>query len=291
MPGVGTLVNREHYVQGRVRQVDGSDPQLLAHVIGEVAAERWGWGFLLEYTALGQAAGQAGVWPALRARRLGVAVPTPEGELAAAVEEAWQLLAAGWLDWVWQFVMFKARHPVGTQLFERPRPARWMELAVRLVDLFPLNVVPWGVTVRVRNVFELVKFLFLEESELVPRTLNAVIVGTQTFCTAHDRQVAEAISLSFSQLVGRLYFAKLESRVGILAVPHAVRIAAHVPGGVSPAQTGEAYRAACAADPRANPDTRLAVLSKIDPRVKYDPKAMSIAAWERFKLDGPQEFF
>lgn len=34
-----------------------------------------------------------------------------------------------------------------------------------------------------------------------------------------------------------------------------------------------------------------AMLSKLDARVKYNPRSMHTAAWERLKLEGPREYF
>jgi hypothetical protein len=33
------------------------------------------------------------------------------------------------------------------------------------------------------------------------------------------------------------------------------------------------------------------MLSKLDPRTKYNPRTMFTAAWERLKLEGPREYF
>jgi len=52
-----------------------------------------------------------------------------------------------------------------------------------------------------------------------------------------------------------------------------------------------AFESALAANARANPDTRLALLSRLDTGVKYDPQAMFTAAWERLRLEEPSRYF
>ena len=292
-PGRGTLLNRAHYARdhGMVDFFDGN-LEGRAELISEVARERWGWGFMLEYTTLGQSARDAGLWPVLSAARLGSRLPEDHrSALAAALRRTWLLTEAGWTDWVWQYVMFKARSPVGERLFDYPRPGRWVELANRIIDLFPLYISPFGVRLRLRSVIDLLKFLFLEEGDVLPRTTNSLVIAIQKYCQEYDGAVAGRIHQTLSQFMGRLYFARLESNVGILATPYAVLIATHVPElDLSNTPGAEHLQAQVEDNPRLNPDTRLAMLSKLDSRIKYDPRAMFVAAWERLKLDGPSGF-
>ena len=81
----------------------------------------------------------------------------------------------------------------------------------------------------------------------------------------------------------------MEANIGILSTPYAVLIACHVEE--LDLSSAAALLEKAAETPRNNSDTRMAMLSKLDSRVKYDPKAMYIAAWERLKLNGPQEYF
>jgi hypothetical protein len=289
-PGLGTFLNKEHYItQHGFKDFQGEGLQAYASLISEIASERWGWGYLLEYTALGQAAGNAGLWPSLSAARLEVPATTKQQyDLAKALRQSWCLSEVGWMDWVWQYVMFKSRHPIGEGLFYRPRPGRMMELVVKIIDLFPLYLVPYGVKLRLRNLLDLVNFLFLEEGDILPRSLNSILVWLQKQCTEHDEEVEKRIGQSLRKIFGRFYFAKLEGNVGILATPYAVLVAWHLPGlDLRHLKDGTHLLSKIESEPRLNPDTRLAMLSGLDPRVKYDPRAMFIAAWERLKLEGP----
>ncbi len=276
LPGNGTLVNQAQF------PIRGNDQLKRAKFMAVVARERWGWGYLLEYTCLGQSAVQAGLYPALAARRLGLQ------------SSGWTLLATGLQDWVEQFVLFKARHAaaqgVKTGAMRHPRPDRLVELVLRVIKLFPLYILAGGVQKRLLSLIDLVRFIFLEENDIAIQGLHQLLLQTGNLCRAGDSKLQELSGYSLSQVLSMFYFTRLESCVGIRAVPYAVLIAAYLPGldlGQDAAQINQAIAAA----PRQHPDTRLALLSGLDSRVKYDPTAMYTAAWERLKLDGPKEYF
>lgn len=292
LPGQGTVVNRAYYLEGNTAP-ETNDIQTYARFAADMAHERWGWGFLLEYTALGQAAGKAGLWPALVADRFGLpGSGSAESGKARALRQIWMLTEAGWEDWVWQYVMFKARHPIGEHLFNKPRPGRMFELVAKILDLFPFYVVPFGLKLRLRNLLDLLSFLFLEQGEVIPRSLNSVLVITQGFCLQNDEAITGTAGMRLSQMLGRFYFSQLEAHVGILATSYAALIACHNERlDFRKMKDGAALLAQAEKDPRANPDTRLALLSNLDARVKYDSKAMATAAWERLRLEGPREYF
>ena len=294
VPGRGTLLNQEHYArQHGINDFEQGNPQNHAELISEAARERWGWGYMLEYTTLGQNAGAAGLWPTLSATRLGLPVVDERiASLANALRQSWILTEAGWLDWVWQYVMFKAHNPVGERMFQKPRPGRALESLVRIVNLFPLYIYPFGLKLRLRNLIELTQFLFLEEGDILPRTLNSILVPLQKFCYKRDDNVEKKVGLPLSQIMGRLYFAQLEGSVGILSTPYAVLIIGHTPElDLQRVDSGDELLTMMKETPRLNPDTRLAMLSGLDSTIKYDRQAMSTAAWERLHLDGPREYF
>ena len=193
------------------------------------------------------------------------------------------------MDWVWQYVMFKAHRPVG-QLVDRPRPGRMFELLMKIQNLFPLRIYPFGVKLSVRGLVDLVKYIFLEQAEIAPKVLQQVIIQLQDLCVQHDEKARQLVDLPLSRILGRLYFSWLENQVGIISTPYAALIAAHEPqlelGSISAAQFLEYVEN----DPRHNPDARLAMLSKLDARVKYNPRSMFTAAWERLKLGGRRSF-
>jgi len=287
LPGDGTYVNNAHFLQA------GSRNERKTHFPAELAQQRWGWGYLLEYTALGQAAGQKGLWPALVADRLGLGFPDPDqAAMARTLRQSWLFVEAGWTDWIWQYVMFKAHDPLGRNLLENPRPGRMFEFIIKILDLFPFYLSPFGLRLRLRNLLDLLRFLFLEQGEAIPNTLNPVLIATHQFCASHDAAIAAKVGMPLSQMLGRFYYAQLEAHIGILATPYATLIACHDEHlNLAAIPDAATLEAALAADARATPDTRLALLSRLDTGVKYDPEAMFIAAWERLRLEGPSRYF
>ena len=294
IPGRGTLINPSHYA-GLESTGAGKpgDPAARATAVSDMAMERWGWGFLLEYTGIGQRAGAAGLWPAMLAERAGLPIHDPQaGEMARAIHEKWILLKTGWQDWVWQYIMYMAHHPVG-KLVHRNRPARLFELIMRLQELVPLNINVDGIGVfSVRNIFDLIKFVFLENADNSPLLLKQTISTLHRICVEHDDLARPVLKMSFSRFIGSLYFSAVENQVGILATPYVVLLAGYEPqvdfaSLASPAGFVDYVEK----DLRHNPDARLAMLSRLDPRVKYDPRAVFTAAWERLKLEGPREYF
>ena len=286
IPGQGTLVNPSHY-----EGLTNGNPLAHAKVVSDVAMERWGWGFLLEYTTLGVNAGAGALWPAMLAYRARLPYPDQGAlELAKAIYQRWILLKTGWQDWVWQYVMFKAHQPVG-RLVDRPRPGRIFELLIKLQNLFPMYISFSGVRMRGRALADLVKFIFLEQAEIAPNVSNQIILNLQKLCMEHDDKVKKLVDMPLSRILGRLYYAWLENQIGILSTPYATLIATHEPQldmhSISSAQFLEYSKK----DPRLNPDARLAMLSKLDARVKYNLRSMFTVAWERLKLEGPREFF
>ena len=286
IPGQGTYINTSYY------QKPEEDMKRAAHFIGDVARERWGWGFLMEYTSLGIWAGEQGLWRALTAQHLEPTFKStdPAQELAAVLRRSWLLLETGWDEWVWQFVQFKARRAVGKKVFEIPRSGRLAELIEKIINVFPIFITPYGIRMSLLGLLDLIKFLVFEETDLLTPTLHQSLLLAQKFCLENDHKISELIGQPLSHILGWLYFSRLEASIGILATPYAVLIAMHVPA-LPVGITAQGLAEAIEIDPRLCPDTRLALLARLDPSVKYDPRAMFISAWERYHLDGPREFF
>lgn len=286
-PGQGTYINRTLYENTGL----GDNKLQRANYFGELAWERWGWGFLLEYTALGRAAGSAGLWPALSANRLGLTVPDEVAAgKAAALRRSWMFLEAGWSEWIWQFVEYKARRAVGTDKKSMPRPGRLLEMIDRIVSVFPMTIDPFGIRIRVLGLLDLVKFLFFEQTDIMTEGVHQALIKTHELCLLYDLQIEAKLGIRLSQVLGRLYFSQLETAVGIMSIPYAVLIIMHVPSLPGLPGSNEILEKV-SMDLRMSPDTRLAQMARLDARIKYDPRAMFVAAWERFKLEGPREFF
>ena len=286
IPGRGTFINTSYY------QKPEEDLKRAANFIGDVARERWGWGFLMEYTTLGKWAGELGLWQALTSQHLELSFNNndPKQALAAVLRRSWLLLETGWGEWVWQFVQFKARRAVGKKVFEIPRSGRLTELLIKIINVFPIFITPYGVRMSIFDLLSLIKFLVFEETDLLTPGLHQSLLMAQKFCLEHDQKISEMVGQRLSDILGWVYFSRLEATVGIMATPYAVLIAMHIP--VFPSNpTAQMLTEAIENNPRLCPDTRLALLAQLDPRIKYNPRGMFIAAWERYQLDGPREFF
>ncbi len=292
IPNQCTLINPSHFEKRYgVTGMNNHNRRAMAQVVSEIAMERWGWGFLLEYTTLGQLAGKANLWPAMLAHRARLPYSDQRAsELARAIHNRWILLKTGWMDWVWQYVMFKAHHPVG-RLVEKPRTVYIFELFTKLHHLFPIHISVAGVSLQFKALADLFKFLVLDHSEVAPHVNHQVILHLQKVCVEHDHQVRKLTEIPLSRILGRLYYAWLEHQVGILPVPYATLIAAYEPQIDLNSLSALEYQIYVEKDPRHDPDARLAMLSRLDDKVKYNRRSMFTAAWEQLKLEGPRKYF
>ena len=287
IPGRGTFIDCAFFQSNETLD----DVQRRAWFSGEVARERWGWGFLLEYTTLGKWAGKNGLWPALTAQRLGLALSNdPAQALAAALRQSWLLLEIGWDEWIWRFVQFKARQAVGAQVYNNPRSLQLSDLLEKLIQVFPIFVMPFGIRISLLDLLGLVKFLVFDETNLTVPVVHQWLLAAQKLCLENDALSVDLIGRRLSQVFSVIFYTRLEAMLGILSIPYAILIAMHVPDTL-PTLSAEDFSKAVASEPHLCPDTRLALLAHLKPDVKYDPHAVFVAAWERCRLEGPREFF
>jgi len=290
IPGQGTIINLGAYPQNET--VPGSaNTNLYTGFAADLAQERWGWGFLMEYTALGKDAGEEKLWTALSCERLGL--PTQGGK-ARALQHIWRLSEAGWENWVREFVMTKARNAIGDKKNKKSVLRLSYEIIAGIGNVFPVLVQPFASThsllstISLKTIIDLVSSLILEHTEIIPTKLNSLIVNAQELCGNCDEAVKSKSGTTLTQWLGLLAFSKLETHIGIQSTPYAVMIAFHNECHIlKNAKDGPAVLAVAKKNPRANPDTRLALLSELNSNVKYNPQTMSNAAWELLRLNGP----
>ena len=296
IPGQGTLIDLDHYRQRfQLQDLRRVGRKQRAEFLQEMVGERWGWGYLCECTTLGQQAGKLGLWPALDAARLGLVAPDlAANSLAQALHQSWLFTAAGWQDWVEQYALYKARSPLSDEPY-RPVGIRILLNLLRSIALvFPLpDEIPLMPDLGI-DVFDLLGLvLALVRSALEsPEALNPLMTFTQHLAPQIDAASQGKGLPSFTRLVGQMYFNSLESRVGTLCSPFAMQIICHDQyKSLQEGQTAGAFSNIIHANPRANPDIRLALFSRIDQRVKYDPQSMCTAAWETLNLSAPANIF
>lgn len=288
LPGQGTCINLTYYE--RMQGLSQAEQREL--FITDLARERWGWGFMLEYTTLGQAAGQEGLWPALSARHVfSGAVQGKEWERADVLQQSWMLLKIGWCEWISQFAQNELRRSTGQDHSPGFSLARMLELLKGIMDAFPWIInLAGGVRIHPFNFIKLVKFLFFEQGDLLTRGLHDTLRDLKKFSLQHDASISQTIGIRLSEVLAHLYMAQLEAVLGVLSTPYAVLISMHAPA-LAHQPDASAMLALLEKDLRASPDTRLALLARSDSHAKYDPHAMSVAAWERFHFESPREYF
>jgi hypothetical protein len=285
LPGEGTWVCREalhkkfgpHCLAAEINEAGRK-------VIYELAVERWGRGFLLEFTALGQSLGRAGLYPALGLDHLGQAIPDEwEARAVRVIHQAWILTESGWCDWVWQFVLYKAHSAFGLPKHEHPL-SKIVEVLPKLMMTLPLSINPFGLSFDIAKLIDLFNCLVLDQTSVVPNTINAMVLYIQRLCDQEPRLLANFLHMPVRQYFGRLCIARLEVHVGIHPLPYALLIASNLPFAIARPDRPEQFLETSEQDPNLNPDTRLLRLSGINKQVKHDPDVMIAAAAETLNL-------
>lgn len=279
--GVGTFVNG--WLLGRQRSMspvvalDG-DLAFLARSLGQVAAIRWGNGFLLTYTRLGQEICRAGLGHTSPCRALGL----PVSDQARLMQRAFFLCRAGWSSWLRRFVEAYARRRLAGKL----EPKSGWDTTVEMVELTLEHVVPSvpGVSL-VKSALE-----FVYQSA---KTLGLALKFWDLCAdwvydwsqkeTASPKPVLEQESHNW---VGKALVRHLESRLGTYSLPYALLIAGEVDYGlpdVAPSDLLSKLRGM-----RTSPDGRLVLLTMLESNPAYDPLEVAAQAEHRLQLDVPE---
>jgi len=244
-----------------------------------LALEKWGWGFFLEYTRLGQTLLQNGYWREATARRLrGDLIPRETGpDSVAAILRSSTLTRIGWGMWVRDYLLYKARHPLAqASLLGLPR-------ATKIIEILSIIGHTLENASQVYAIANAIRYI-LVQTELAPRGAHLAVHTIHDNLATVDGLVFQRWGDSFSTRLAYLIFSSLESKVGMFNMPYALLIAGYVDGQ---ALTDEKSPA----EPRQSVDTRLVLLTTLDSRIKYDLAGMSVAAWEEVELDSPREYF
>ncbi len=279
--GVGTFVNG--WLLGRQRGIspyaalDG-DRAFLAKTLGQVAAARWGRGFLRTYTALGQemVAARLGHAPL----RMAVGLPVPDE--FRVVKRAFFLCRAGWSEWVQRFVHLRAHRLLEVHSREGDR---WDTLS-ELGELAWEHVVPNLPGMQLAQ--GLLNF-FLQSAKTLGLTLAFWDKGVNGVRRHYEGQEARPLPCCEQKLrnaVGRILIEDLERRVGTYNLPYALLIAGHVryglPGASMPELLGHVR------EMRENPDGRLVLLTMLEPSTAYDPHRLAVVAEHQLELESPE---
>ncbi|GAP18546.1 hypothetical protein [Levilinea saccharolytica] len=296
LPGAhgGCLVNAARFVG-----LEQPNPQ--AHLdqhrdarvdaLGAVVRARWGSGFLLEYTTLGREMQQHGLYTAWAARQAGLRLPRLQPALARldALGRGMSITWHGWREWIWEYLACKMRQPLGEGLVvSRPSSRRVGEILTRVARLLPFSLTFNNFTIRVTEVADLFRFLFFQQSRLASQAVNQLLLAAEEYCNQHDEDNHRQSGMRVRSLLGWYYLSDLEAAISSYCVPYALLIALHTPPGLAEAEPEE-IRRRFQEDPQSVSNTRLSLLSGLNPSVRYNPKALRLAARE-LKLDAPKEY-
>jgi hypothetical protein len=243
-----------------------------ARAIGE---EKWGYGFITGYTAYGREKLERGLGRWDLAARLGVEIEG-DGARALQAEELRKvscLTEEGWPLWVGEYLAWR------TDTSGEGLPVRTGFRLAQLVDGIEhlIGIVPWEL---VSGLLEAVRWIFLQ-TEIGPTLIHKSTRRLQKLYVRDDPRACQLRTHIAQTLVG-----KLEARLGVLPLPYAMIMAGNLTYDLRhsrPEQIAERARRY----PRQNLDSRVAMLSFLDPMVKYDVSTMVSAAWHEFELEPP----
>lgn len=281
LPGHGCLLNEE------ALRAEAKDPNEFRFKALECSVlEKWGWGFFLEYTRLGELLIQSGHWREAAARRLrgDLEMPSAISGVASAVLRSSALTRIGWGLWIRDYLLYKARNPIAANMpvISVPRATKFLDI----LEVFGRTLENASEVYAIGNAIRYI----LVQTELAPRGAHLAVRAIHDNLTTVDDLVVKHWHEKFSSQFSLLLFSMLESKVGMFNMPYALLIA----GYIDQAQWDKLLKGdwtALESDPRQTVDTRLALLTSIDPRIKYDTLGMSVAAFEEVELDSPKEYF
>jgi hypothetical protein len=243
-----------------------------ARSIGE---EKWGCGFITRYTAYGAEKLQRGLCRWDLAARLGVEIhgDSKSRQLAERLRSVSCLTEEGWSSWVGEYLAWRS-DPVGAELGVRTG----FRLA-QLVDGIEhvVGIVPWEL---VSGLLEAIRWIFLQ-TEIGPSLIHESTRRLQKLYAGDDPRICRLRSQ-----IARMLMGKLEARLGVLPLPYAMILAGNVTYDLTKSSAGRIAERA-RRYPRQNLDSRVAMLSFLDPMVKYDVSTTVSAAWHEFELEPP----
>ena len=280
--GVGTFVNGWLLAGSKqganpYNVLDG-DRTFLAKVLGQIAAVRWGRGFLRTYSALGQEICQAGLAHAPLQKALGQQLD----EQAHAVQRAFFLSRAGWSEWVGAFIEAQAQQLL---LGRRQERSNWHMLS-ELGGLAWEHVVP---SIPGMDLVQGILNFFLQSAKTLGLTLR-FWGESAAWISRHSDEARStpkpAAHQQFRNWFGRMLIQDLERRVGTYNLPYALLIAENVRYGLPEVIMPDLI--ASMQDMRQNPDGRLVLLTMLEPSAAYDPQELAILAEHELQLAAPE---
>jgi hypothetical protein len=285
LPGAGTYINGALLT----RRLQASADTLLdgnrawaARILGQVAAVRWGRGFLDAYTTLGQELGQAGLDTLPLKAALGLA----GGEEGRRAQEVQFLSRAGWSEWVGRFVEAAVSRVLQPPWEEQKAMVEGSVVAT----VAALGELAWkqlgSLVPGAQLIGDVLRFV------MQAVTTQATMLALGSLCDDwgrwhYRRETAEpAARQGPRNYAGRALVNSLQRQVGTFNVPYAMLIAGNVRlQHITEVDGGGATSLEVM---KASPDGRLIMLTTLPSSPAYDPQRMAIEADDRLRLKAPE---
>ncbi len=285
LPGTGAYLNGWLFAfrQGLTPRQAFEHPETFLHILETAAHEKLGHGFLNAYSALGEVKTRLGLNQVEIARKFGLRgaddmVSSLRREQANLLYLASQLLEEGWATWVETYL---ARSALG--LGQHPRYT--LQKVLDVVQSLPARQ-PEQAEAR-QTLLGALALLFSAEQVPIEMLHQAVLIVAMVAGDL-DGMLGEKLGQPLRYAVGELLLTQAEANLGAQCTPYAALIAANLT--FDPAQVSLSdLRDLLSRDPRRNPDTRLAVISRLKLDRKDDVRAMAKMAEAQLSFSIPKE--
>lgn len=285
LPGRGCYLNGWLFVYGlgiSPRQAF-VEPNLLPRILKTAAHEKLGHGFLGLYTALGEVKTRLGLSLVETAGRFGLRqADDPLSSLRLAQHNllfsASQLLEEGWATWLEQTL---AERLLGGS----SHPQHSLENIWGAIEHLPRDL---DQRKHVQEMLRTGLAVLFSEQDQPTGVIHSAVRVLEGLGGQLDDYFLHAIHQPLRYAVGELLFAQAERNQGALCAPYTAIIAANL--SFDPAQISLSDLAGLlASDPRLNPDTRLACLSRVNLQTPDSVAELARRAESELSLSVPPE--
>lgn len=292
--GQGTYLNLWHITRGQSAEVTDIQHNRfwLRQAVAALGAERWGHGFLESYTAWGGNVQRAGHDLYLK-QRLGLPLPATTSP-GLALLEAVALTADGWAWWVGKYLAQRAAPDPQLDAADAQEGVRLspvLDGLQRIFRVIPLEMwaqilgfpVP-GLDRLVNGLSETLNWLFLN-TEMDERIINRNVRRLQ-------KPVMQIGPLRFElssqrDWISHYLLRNVEAKLGPMAVPYAVLLAANV--DFSAAGSATDIRERLDTDLKLNVDSRLILLTRLGRTVQHNVTSLVGAAIHELGMRPPEK--
>lgn len=299
IPHQATYVNGWQVVGTEYPDVPAAlrDRVALQRTVSAVAAERWGHGFIEQYTEWGRDLHAMDVAPSYLIQRLGLPAPQASAHTAQgdAMVEGAVLTTTGWSLWIGEYLAQRARPGSGADV---PQPGQRLRLSQlwdafkRLFQVVPLET--WaeilgtplpGADRLVHGVSETLNWLLLN-TDMDMRMINWSVRRAQRMVVGLEPTFQQSAGFSLRRALARMVFSNAEARLGVMPLPYAVLMAANL--DFDPAWDAAEIRRWLDGDARQNVDARMVTLTRLGPSVQHNVSSLVSAAAHSLGLKPPE---